>query len=509
MRCLRVLSLALMLVCALAAGSVWAQGSQSTNDTRTLENDTTTGTLLNGLAKMVPGGTGGRSKLVKATASDTAINLYVVSVGGGTTGSSMIVLSGDAACLMDATNAAGTGCGGSGCGGKPVVISPTDAPKCHVQASPPTSGMVIGTLADDATTVNQLATINALNQNYSAGGTSTGTLSSVGLVMPATEFSVASSPVTGSSGVFTVTWIAKAANCVMAGPTSGASAPMTCRPMVPADLPAGTASGSCTGDLGGTFPACTVLKASSTFAIAGDNAITLSTDVNDYNPTGFSGASRQRLTCTVASCTITGFAAQANGDIKELCNVGTNPIILANSSSSSAAANQLLLVDNVTIVGSACHPIQYDGSSASPRWRSYQSSVPDYLRLRPFSLTIGDPGAASPVLASDNDSPVVWTNMFGRPAKIVGLACRGNAGATTILPITEGGSGTSILSSSCTCGSGTFTICTLNGTPTINPTTRGTGGATCPSAPCRVSANLDVADGTTKQIVINVEALLQ
>lgn len=70
--------------------------------------------------------------------------------------------------------------------------------------------------------------------------TSGGTVSSVGLTMPA-EFSVAGSPIT-SSGSFTVTLANQSANKVLAGPTSGSAATPAFRSLVAADFPNTTVS---------------------------------------------------------------------------------------------------------------------------------------------------------------------------------------------------------------------------------------------------------------------------
>ncbi len=72
------------------------------------------------------------------------------------------------------------------------------------------------------------------------GSGGSGTVTSVGLSMPA-EFSVASSPITGS-GTIAVTKVSQSANTVYAGPTSGSSASPTFRTVVAADLPIASSS---------------------------------------------------------------------------------------------------------------------------------------------------------------------------------------------------------------------------------------------------------------------------
>lgn len=77
------------------------------------------------------------------------------------------------------------------------------------------------------------------DQAIVAGGAGAGSLTSVGLTMPA-EFTVTGSPLTGAGGTLTVTKANANANTVYAGPTSGGPAPPIERALVTADLPAGT-----------------------------------------------------------------------------------------------------------------------------------------------------------------------------------------------------------------------------------------------------------------------------
>jgi hypothetical protein len=76
------------------------------------------------------------------------------------------------------------------------------------------------------------------------GGGGSGTVTSVGLVMPA-EFTVSGSPVT-SSGTITVTKANETANTLFAGPGSGAAAAPTFRTLVVNDFNSGTGATSST-----------------------------------------------------------------------------------------------------------------------------------------------------------------------------------------------------------------------------------------------------------------------
>jgi hypothetical protein len=90
--------------------------------------------------------------------------------------------------------------------------------------------------ANNLSDVGSAATARA---NIGAG-TGNGTVTSVGISMPA-EFNVSGSPVTGI-GTLTVTRATQVANSVMAGPTTGAAAVPNFRALVTADIPSLTSA---------------------------------------------------------------------------------------------------------------------------------------------------------------------------------------------------------------------------------------------------------------------------
>jgi hypothetical protein len=471
-----------------------AQGLNSLPSMYTLPNDTSTGTIQNRLAKVVPGTAGAAKAILAATSGDTAKDLYVCDRGCGTSGNAVLVHAGPASLIMDATNASGTA-------GWFVIASATTAGYGHAQSTAPGNGLVVAKLLQDSTTSGQAALVAVLNQPYIPGsGGGTGTVTSVALTMP-TGFTVAGSPInTGNpAGTFAVTENTQTANLVKAGPSSGGAAIPTYRALVAADLPAGVAVGACGGDQGGTYPNCTVLQASGAFAFTGDSRpTTLAGNADNFALSAT--ATGLYLDGGAADRDVTGIAGGADGRQMPICNRGTtNALVLKTQSASSTTSNRFALGGDVTLVAGpgACFWVQYD--STALRWVPATSAILDPYAVRICDLDLGDIDPNSSPLSDAQDAPTICANKYGKDWKFTSLMCKADAGAPTITPILTGGASNSFVTSTCTCGT-SWTNCPLNGVPTLRSFDTGGTSATCTTTPCTLDLVVTSAGGVAKRL---------
>jgi len=110
------------------------------------------------------------------------------------------------------------------------------------------------------------------------------------------------------------------------------------------------------------------IDATGTFKLSGDiSPAQITSNQNDYNPTGLSTASVLRLN-TDASRDITGLQGGADGRIIVLVNVGSFAIVLKDDDgATSTAANRFALSGDITLSADDGVILQYD--STSSRWR--------------------------------------------------------------------------------------------------------------------------------------------
>jgi hypothetical protein len=136
------------------------------------------------------------------------------------------------------------------------------------------------------------------------------------------------------------------------------------------------------------------------------------------------------------------------------------------------------------------------------------AKLADPAKTKTCNVIVGDPGAASPLLADDNDSPGACVNEYGADWTITTVACYANAGSPTVTPILTGdGTGTSILTGALTCGTAAWAPGTVQGTPPVVHSFSGTG-ATCSVTPCSIDVNLTTADGVAKYVVVKITGTL-
>ncbi len=115
-------------------------------------------------------------------------------------------------------------------------------------------------------------------------------------------------------------------------------------------------------------------------------------------------------------------------------------------------------------------------------------------------VAVGDPGAASPALANDNDSPAACGNTWGGDWTITSVAVYADGGTPTTDVAFFGGS--SILTGAITGSAGAWVAGTLSGTPVVHAFSA--NGATCASTPCALNLNITSAGGVAKYLVFRV-----
>jgi hypothetical protein len=126
-------------------------------------------------------------------------------------------------------------------------------------------------------------------------------------------------------------------------------------------------------------------------AFAGDiSPAQITSDQNDYSPTGLSSASTLRLDSDAAR-SITGLAGGADGRIILIHNVGSNVIVLKRESASSSAANRFGFAagdGDIALGAGRAALLQYDATSS--RWRLLATSARRFVH----SVAISDEATA-------------------------------------------------------------------------------------------------------------------
>jgi hypothetical protein len=155
-------------------------------------------------------------------------------------------------------------------------------------------------------------------------------------------------------------------------------------------------------------------------------------------------------------------------------------------------------------------PVGLHHCTATDTWTqlgSASGNVTAADKTRTCTVVVGDPGAGSPALSDDNDSPVACGNEYSADWTIQTVSCWANAGSPTVTPILTGGSATSILTGALTCGTAAWASGTVQASAPVVHSFSGTG-STCSSTPCSIDVNISSAGGVAKYVVIRISGSL-
>jgi hypothetical protein len=235
--------------------------------------------------------------------------------------------------------------------------------------------------ASNACTAGQYPQYDGANWICSTVTPGSGTVTSVGLTMPAI-FSVTGSPVTGS-GTLAATLANQSANLVWAGPSTGAAAAPTFRSLVYADLPTSAATA-------GTYPKVTINAQGIVTGTA--NQITLTTDVTGVLPlanggTGLNAASDDSVLLSngttwaavaVNNCTAGLTYTTATNTFGCVASVASHALLSGSHSDTLAAS----VVRGDLIIGSStpqwvrlavgANPSVLYSNGSDPAWKKYE-----------------------------------------------------------------------------------------------------------------------------------------
>ena len=143
-------------------------------------------------------------------------------------------------------------------------------------------------------------------------------------------------------------------------------------------------------------------KLNSGFFLTGDiSPSQITTDQNDYNPTGLSASSVLRLSSD-ASRDVTGLSGGSDGRIVAIVNAGTNNIVLKDSSTSSSAANRFAFGADITLGAKQSAIAWYDATDS--RWKLFAG--PQASGGGGGSGTVTSVGLSLPGIFSVSGSPV-------------------------------------------------------------------------------------------------------
>jgi len=167
--------------------------------------------------------------------------------------------------------------------------------------------------------------------------------------------------------------------------------------------------------------------------VSGDiSPSTITSDQNNYNPSGLSGASVLRLSSDAARA-LTGLQGGGDGRLIAIQNAGSSSITLKSEDAASSAANRFSLAANVVLSAKQCALLQYD--AVASRWRALAapSAGSGGGDLAPLYLTIA---RLQMRVADLSDAPVNW---IGGISDSFDTSTGLNTGGSTALDTSEAG----------------------------------------------------------------------
>jgi coenzyme F420-reducing hydrogenase gamma subunit len=199
------------------------------------------------------------------------------------------------------------------------------------------------------------------------------TVTSVGLALPASVFTVSGSPVT-STGTLTGSFVSQAANTVFAGPSTGAAMAPTFRPLVRADIPSLDASAISTGILpvarGGTNSG-TTLNNNRIMVSSGGSIVEALALTNGQLLIGSTGSTPAVGTITAGNAGITVALGTGTIAVSNAMSVAlTVPSFLSVAGSPLTAAGGTIAISLATETANTIFAGPASGIAATPTFRA-------------------------------------------------------------------------------------------------------------------------------------------